>query len=55
MERGIPADCQLKNGSVFGNLRCEPRVLPFIRHGKDIINVHVLPFLFVSYAHLERR
>jgi len=53
MECGIPAYCQLKNGSVCAGLRCEPGVLPFIRHGKDIINVHVFPFLPVSYPPIQ--
>jgi len=50
MERGIPTDCQLEHRLVCGSSRCEPGVLPFIRHGKNIVNVHVFPFLLVSYA-----
>lgn len=55
MESGIPTDGQLKDRAVCGSLRCEPGVLPFIRHGKDIVNVHVFPFLPVSYAELGKR
>jgi hypothetical protein len=52
MECGIPTDGQLKDRAVVGSLRCEPGVLPFIRHGENIIDVHVFPFLPVSCAQL---
>jgi hypothetical protein len=55
MECSVPANCQLEHRLVCGSLRGKPGVLPFIRHGEDIINVHVLPFLPVSYAELGKR
>ena len=50
MECGIPAGCQLRLLKEILSLRCEPGVLPLVGHGQNIIDVHVFPFLPVSFV-----